>query len=186
MQENERKDESQFQEQVIYRWDYGAQIAYDSAEKRKQKRKGVLIYAVVMTLFFALCLGALTVTLLWNGKGSSVATGNALTTVEVAEFVNPSTVLIYASTSTSYGYGTGFFIRENGYIETDKDGHISLLPTGRAIAESIMERHTIISGWLISMGVPEDIASEDACKIEHVISDETFNAIKRKLGGDTV
>ena len=72
-------------------------------------------------------------------------------------------------------------LRENGYVETDKDGHIILLDSGREIAEKIMNRHTLISNWLISMGVPEDIASEDACKIEHVISVESINAIKKSL-----
>ena len=72
-------------------------------------------------------------------------------------------------------------LRENGYIETDHDGHITLLDSGREIAEKIMERHTLISNWLVSMGVPEDIASEDACKIEHVISVESINAIKKSL-----
>ena len=72
-------------------------------------------------------------------------------------------------------------LRENGYIDTDASGHINLLDSGREIAERIMERHTLISNWLISMGVPADIASEDACKIEHVISAESINAIKRSL-----
>ena len=72
-------------------------------------------------------------------------------------------------------------LRENGYIETNSSGHIKLLDKGLEIAESIMERHTLISNWLISMGVPEDIASEDACKIEHVISPESINAIKKSL-----
>lgn len=72
-------------------------------------------------------------------------------------------------------------LRENGYIETTSSGHIKLLDKGLEIAESIMERHTLISNWLISMGVPEDIASEDACKIEHVISPESINAIKKSL-----
>lgn len=72
-------------------------------------------------------------------------------------------------------------LRENGYIETDTYGHIRLLDKGREIAEKIMERHTLISGWLVSIGVPENIASEDACRIEHVISVESFNAIKKYL-----
>lgn len=120
MQQNEQKDIAQSTGQVVYRWDYGAQTAYDTAEKRKQKRKGVLIYAIIMTLFFALCLGGLAVTVIWYGDDrSATATGTVLSTAEVAELVNPSTVLIYASTTSSYGYGTGFFIRENGYIATN-------------------------------------------------------------------
>ncbi|MGM9637911.1 MAG: metal-dependent transcriptional regulator [Eubacteriales bacterium] len=69
-------------------------------------------------------------------------------------------------------------LRENGYIEMDSGGYITLLPPGKEIAEKIYERHTLISDWLIGMGVPKDIAAEDACRIEHVISDESFHAIK--------
>lgn len=72
-------------------------------------------------------------------------------------------------------------LREHGYIETDSYGHIKLLPRGLEIAEKIMERHTLISNWLISIGVSADVASEDACRIEHVISVESFNAIKKYL-----
>ncbi|MBQ9748085.1 MAG: metal-dependent transcriptional regulator [Clostridia bacterium] len=70
-------------------------------------------------------------------------------------------------------------LRENGFIEMDRAGHITLCPSGRAIAEKIYERHTLLSKWLISLGVPPDIAAEDACRIEHVLSTETFDAIKR-------
>lgn len=72
-------------------------------------------------------------------------------------------------------------LRENGYIEMDAGSYITLLPPGREIAEKIYERHTLISDWLIGMGVPKDIATEDACRIEHVISDESFQAIKAQV-----
>jgi serine protease Do len=118
--QNEWKDEAKGQQEVTYRWDYGAQVAFDAAQKGKQKRRGVLIYAVVMTLFFALCFAALAVTVIRYGDAlERPSYGAGLSTVEVAERVKPSTVLIYASKSTSYGYGTGFFIRENGYIATN-------------------------------------------------------------------
>ncbi|MBQ9992525.1 MAG: metal-dependent transcriptional regulator [Firmicutes bacterium] len=70
-------------------------------------------------------------------------------------------------------------LRENGFIENDADGNIHLLPKGEEIAEKMYERHTIISKWLIRMGVPEDKALADACRMEHVISEESFEAIKR-------
>lgn len=70
-------------------------------------------------------------------------------------------------------------LRENGYIEMDADGYISLLETGRAIAEKIYERHTLLADWLKRLGVSPEIAAEDACRIEHVISAESFEAIKR-------
>lgn len=69
-------------------------------------------------------------------------------------------------------------LRENGYIEMGMDGHITLLPSGLEIAEKILERHTILTHWLVSLGVPEEIAAEDACRMEHVISAESFAALK--------
>ena len=72
-------------------------------------------------------------------------------------------------------------LRENGYIEVDKDGHITLLEKGLEIAERMYERHTVISQFLIKLGVEESVATEDACKIEHVISDESFEAIKNSI-----
>ena len=70
-------------------------------------------------------------------------------------------------------------LRENGQIEMDRAGYITLLESGRAIAEKMYERHTLLSKWLISLGVPPEIAAEDACRIEHVLSTETFDAIKK-------
>lgn len=69
-------------------------------------------------------------------------------------------------------------LRENGYIQVDAGGFITLLPRGREIAERMLERHNVLTNWLCSLGVPEDIAAEDACRIEHVISTESFEAIK--------
>ena len=70
-------------------------------------------------------------------------------------------------------------LRENGYIQVDAGGFITLLPSGQDIAERMLERHTLLTNWLCSLGVPEAIAAEDACRMEHVISAETFDAIKR-------
>lgn len=73
-------------------------------------------------------------------------------------------------------------LRQKEHIVMDKSGFITLTPSGRAIAEMIYERHELLSGWLMQLGVDKDIALEDACKIEHVISKESFDAIKRHLG----
>ena len=73
-------------------------------------------------------------------------------------------------------------LREHGYIHMDGDGFISLTESGRKIAETMYERHTWISNWLVSLGVDEKTAVQDACRIEHVISQESFDAIKRKMG----
>ena len=75
-------------------------------------------------------------------------------------------------------------LRDNGYITTDRDGFITLTEKGRSIAERMYERHVFISDWLRSLGVDKAIADEDACKIEHVISVESFNAIKKHFQED--
>ena len=73
-------------------------------------------------------------------------------------------------------------LRENGYIQVDGDGFITLTEAGLAIAEMIYERHSLLSNWLTALGVDPQIAVEDACRIEHVISPESFEAIKRHVG----
>ncbi len=70
-------------------------------------------------------------------------------------------------------------LRENGYIDVSGDGKIILLDTGIKIAEKLYERHTVLTNTLVSLGVSREIATEDACKIEHIISEETFEAIKK-------
>lgn len=72
-------------------------------------------------------------------------------------------------------------LRENGFIEMDGDGYITLTDSGKEIAETMLERHTLISDWLIHLGVDKTTAAEDACRMEHVISAESFEAIKRHL-----
>ncbi len=73
-------------------------------------------------------------------------------------------------------------LRENGCITMDRDGLISLTPEGRRIAESVYERHLLFTRWLTSLGVDPQVAAEDACRIEHVISEETFRAIQAHVG----
>ncbi len=72
-------------------------------------------------------------------------------------------------------------LRERECITVDKNGFITLTEKGRAIAEKVYERHLLFTSWLISMGVPEDIAAEDACRIEHCLSNESFEAIKKHV-----
>ena len=72
-------------------------------------------------------------------------------------------------------------LRQGGYIKVDDDGSIILLDKGQEIAEKIYERHTLISEWLTAMGGDPEVAAEDACRIEHVISAETFDALKRHV-----
>lgn len=69
-------------------------------------------------------------------------------------------------------------LKNNGYVTVDKEGWIELTEEGLAIAGKVYERHSFIAAWLTSIGVPADIAAEDACRIEHDISDETFQKVK--------
>ncbi len=73
-------------------------------------------------------------------------------------------------------------LRENGYIDVMGDGRIVLLEPGRKIAENLYERHTVLTQAFTALGVDKETASEDACKIEHIISEETFDAIKKHFG----
>ena len=70
-------------------------------------------------------------------------------------------------------------LRENGYILVDKDGYITLTDTGRAIADKIYERHQMIAEILMALGVDEETAYRDSCKIEHDISDKSFECMKQ-------
>ena len=70
-------------------------------------------------------------------------------------------------------------LKEQGYIEINTKDEITLTPSGLAIAEKTLEKHIILTNMLVSLGVPEEVAMEDACKMEHDISDETWKAIKK-------
>ena len=72
-------------------------------------------------------------------------------------------------------------LKQEGYILVDSDGFITLTESGRAVAEKIFERHTLLSGILMRLGVSPEVAADDACRIEHAISDESFEAIKRHI-----
>ncbi|MCH5271818.1 MAG: metal-dependent transcriptional regulator [Lachnospiraceae bacterium] len=72
-------------------------------------------------------------------------------------------------------------LRENGYITVTEQGYIYLTDKGSEIAETMYERHKLLSSWLIKLGVDEKTATEDACRIEHDISKESFEAIKRHI-----
>ncbi len=72
-------------------------------------------------------------------------------------------------------------LREKKYITMADDGFITLTESGRKRAESVMERHTILSDWLISLGVSKETALADACKVEHDLSEESFDAIKHSV-----
>lgn len=90
--------------------------------------------------------------------------------------IDVSEYLGYSKPSVSRAMG---ILREGGYILMEKDGAITLTDSGKKLAETIYERHTVLSELLIRLGVDEKTATDDACRIEHVIGDESFQAIKQ-------
>lgn len=92
--------------------------------------------------------------------------------IDIAEEMN------FSKPSVSRAVG---LLKNGGFIEIDGKGYITLLDEGRELAEKIFERHTVLSSCLKLLGVSDKVASEDACKIEHDISDESFNAIKEHV-----
>ena len=84
----------------------------------------------------------------------------------------------YSKPSVSRAVG---LLKKDGYIQVDDDGYITLTAAGMDVAMKIYERHTILSSMLIGLGVSPETAAEDACRLEHAISDESFLAIKRHL-----
>lgn len=74
-------------------------------------------------------------------------------------------------------------LKQGGFVVVDEDGHLALTDAGKEIAKKIYDRHTLLTQCLIKLGVDPETASEDACKIEHDISDKSFEAIKRFVEG---
>lgn len=70
-------------------------------------------------------------------------------------------------------------LKKGGYVVSDADGYLSLTDAGKEVAEKMYERHTLLTDFLVSIGVSREVAAEDACKMEHYMSDETFEAMKR-------
>ncbi len=85
----------------------------------------------------------------------------------------------YTKPSVSRAVG---LLKKNAYIEVDEGGFITLTDEGRALASKVLERHRVITEFLISIGVNADTADDDACKMEHIISDETFAKMRERAG----
>lgn len=96
--------------------------------------------------------------------------------IDVAEYLG------YSKPSVSRAMG---ILRKDEYLTIDKNGGINLTEKGQAVAEMIYDRHVLLTQLLIDLGVPADIAANDACKIEHDISVESFDAIKRHVAEKT-
>ena len=92
--------------------------------------------------------------------------------IDIAEEMN------FTKASVSVGMKN---LRTKGYIDMDTSKYITLTEPGRRIAENILERHELISNWLVHLGVDKETALEDACRMEHTLSEETFEAIKRHV-----
>ena len=92
--------------------------------------------------------------------------------VDISEYMG------YSKPSVSRAVG---LLKKGGYILMDKDGTINLTEQGETVAQKIFERHTVLTQLLVNLGVDPQVASEDACKLEHAISDESFSAIKQFL-----
>lgn len=95
---------------------------------------------------------------------------SAVRSVDIGEYMG------YSKPSVSRAVG---LLKAGDYIQVDRDGHITLTDAGHEVAEKMFERHTMLTEFLVGLGVDRTIATEDACKIEHDISDESFEAIKK-------
>ena len=94
--------------------------------------------------------------------------------IDVGEYMG------YSKPSVSRAMG---LLKEGGYVTSDKEGHLKLTDLGTEVAEKTYDRHTTLSAYFENLGVSKEVATADACKIEHVISDETFEAIKNHARG---
>lgn len=94
--------------------------------------------------------------------------------IDIAEYMS------FSKPSVSRAVG---LLRSGGYIAVESDGYITLTEAGQEVAEKIYERHTILTECLTRLGVSPETAAEDACRMEHTISDESFEAIKRHMYG---
>ena len=98
--------------------------------------------------------------------------GGLVRSVDVGEYLG------YSKPSVSRAVG---LLKKGGYVLMDKDGHLTLTDTGLETAKKIYDRHTLLSQVLIKLGVREEVATADACKLEHAISDESYEAIKNYM-----
>lgn len=99
-------------------------------------------------------------------------TKKSVRSIDISEKMN------YSKPSVSRAVG---LLKKENYISVDGDGYITLTDAGLLLAKKIYERHTVLTKVLTMLGVDEDTASEDACRIEHVISDKTFDALKKHM-----
>lgn len=99
---------------------------------------------------------------------------------EPVRAVDIANVLEYTKPSVSIAMKN---LKTNGHIVVDREGHIALTDSGMDIARRMYDRHTLVSDWLISLGVERSVAVADACKMEHGMSEQSFSAIRRHIEG---
>jgi len=99
--------------------------------------------------------------------------GKRVRSIDVGEYMG------YSKPSVSRAVG---ILKKGGYVITDEEGFLVLTEEGRKVAEKTYERHEVLTKILVTIGVSEEVASEDACRMEHIISDETFAALKKYAG----
>lgn len=99
--------------------------------------------------------------------------GKNVRAIDVGEYMG------YSKPSVSRAVG---ILKKGGYVVTNEDGYLVLTEEGRKVAEKTYERHEVLTRIFVGLGVSEETASEDACRIEHIISDETFAALKKHAG----
>lgn len=99
--------------------------------------------------------------------------GKSVRSIDISEYMGFSKPSVSRAVS---------ILKNGGYVTADKDGHLSLTQMGLETAEKTYERHRVLTKFFVSIGVDEQVASEDACKMEHVISDESFEALKKHIG----
>ena len=100
------------------------------------------------------------------------AKSNTVRSIDVCEHLG------FSKPSVSRAIG---LLKNGGFIRVDEDGYITLTDEGREVALKTYERHKVITDFLVGIGVPEDVASADACKLEHHLSDVSFEALKKHL-----
>ncbi|MDO4516793.1 MAG: metal-dependent transcriptional regulator [Bacillota bacterium] len=99
--------------------------------------------------------------------------GKPVRSIDVSEYMG------FSKPSVSRAIG---LLKTGGYVTVSKEGYLTLTEEGSAVAESIYEKHTLLTKFLVQLGVNEETAVEDACKIEHIISEESFEAIRKHAG----
>ena len=136
----------------VYRWNYDVQREHDAREKRASGKRGAIVFACTMTVSFLLVIGLLLGVLVF--RDGLLSRTKSMTTEEVAQTVLPATVLVYAANNSSYGYGTGFFVRSDGYLVTN----YHVISSATFISVTLYPSGAVITAEVVGYSAPDDIA----------------------------